>query len=129
MKEHARIVLADDEVHILRILDLKLTAAGFTCIQTCNGLQAWQEVVRSRPNMLITDYQMPGMTGLELAEKMHQDYDLRDIPVILLTAHGFTLRPEDLTDTNILHRVSKPFSPREVLGLVQDLLTETSMGE
>jgi CheY-like chemotaxis protein len=122
MSENNTIVIADDEIHILRILELKLRSAGFTCVKAANGLQAWEEILRTRPTLVISDYQMPEMTGLELAEKMYQENELRGTPIILLTARGFSLTPDDLAQTNIQYRVSKPFSPRELLALVQEIL-------
>lgn len=128
MKPSLTILIADDEVHIQRVLELKFTAAGFACIKVGDGTAAWKAVVEHRPDLVISDYQMPGLSGLDLAAKMYQDYDLREIPVILLTAHGFSLRPEDLRETNILHRVAKPFSPRELLDLARDLVLEMPLG-
>ncbi|MFA5864830.1 MAG: response regulator [Phycisphaerae bacterium] len=122
MSENNTIVIADDEAHILRVLELKLSSAGFTCVKAGNGLQAWDQIVRTRPALVISDYQMPEMTGLELAEKMYQENELRGTPIILLTARGFSLTPDDLAQTNIQYRVSKPFSPRELLALVQEIL-------
>ena len=122
MIQNNNILLADDEVHILRVLELKLSSAGFNCIKTSDGISAWKEILRSKPALVISDYQMPGMSGLDLAQKMFENIELRGIPVILLTARGFSLTPDDLTHTNILYRLSKPFSPREILTLVQEVL-------
>jgi len=128
MSEQQTIVLADDEVHILRVLELKLSAAGFHCIKAVNGQLAWELVQRHQPVLVISDYQMPEVDGVELAERMHRESSLCEIPVILLTARGFSLHREDLARTNIVHKIAKPFSPREILSLVQEVLAGSVKG-
>jgi len=128
MNERQTIVLADDEVHILRVLELKLSAAGFNCVKAVNGQLAWELIQQHQPVLVISDYQMPGVDGVELAERIHREPSLCDIPVILLTARGFSLHRDDLAQTNIVHKITKPFSPREILSLVQEVLASSVKG-
>ncbi len=128
MSEKPTIVIVDDEVHILRVLELKLTAGGYNCIKAYDGVQAWEAVFRHRPELVISDYQMPRVNGLELAEKMFDEPEFRGIPVILLTARGFSLTAKDLEQTNILYRISKPFSPRDLVSLVEEILANAING-
>jgi CheY-like chemotaxis protein len=125
LNEKTKIVIADDEIHILRVLELKFASAGFEVVCAHDGIRAWAEVAAGGPSLLVTDYQMPGMNGVELAEKMFSDDRLSSIPVILLTARGFHLDGDDLSKTNILHVVSKPFSPRELVTMANHILSET----
>lgn len=127
MSEKLKIVLADDEIHILRVLELKFASAGFDIICAHNGLQAWDAVLSNCPSLLVTDYQMPGFNGVELAEKMFLNEHLGRIPVILLTARGFYLDGDDLSRTHILHVVSKPFSPRELVTMANNILSVTPL--
>jgi CheY-like chemotaxis protein len=121
-------MIVDDEVHILRVLELKLSARGFGCTKAYDGVQAWEGIFHRRPDLVISDYQMPRLNGLELAEKMFDEPELRGIPVILLTARGFSLTAKDLEQTNILYRISKPFSPRDLVNLVEEVLSSTING-
>lgn len=121
MNAPLKIIVADDEVHILRVVELKLRSAGFEVVCAHDGLEARHEILQSRPSLVITDYHMPGINGMELAEMMYLREDLREIPIVLLTAKGFSLNPNDLAKTNIVRIVSKPFSPRELLALAQQL--------
>jgi len=93
-----------------------------------DGLEAWDRVHRVRPHLVISDYQMPGLNGLDLAERMFQDKELRHVPIILLTGRGMSLRPRDLALTNIVHLVSKPFSPKSLLAMAQDMLAGSLCG-
>ncbi len=121
-REKPCIVIADDEIHILRILELKFASNGFNVIKAMTGQQAWEAIVSQNPDIVITDYQMPELTGLDIAEKMYVDDKLRNIPVILLTARGFSLTDEDLIGTNIIELITKPFSPREILAIVRKVM-------
>ncbi|NLE28970.1 MAG: response regulator [Phycisphaerae bacterium] len=126
MSRPLKIIIADDEVHILRVVEFKLRAAGFDVVCAHDGLQAWQEIERDHPALLITDYQMPGINGMELAQKMFNLENLRDIPVILLTARCFSLNRDDLAKTNIVRVVPKPFSPRELLAWTQQIFSNST---
>ena len=119
------ILVADDEPYILRLVIYKLSHCGFEVVGARNGLLAWQCLARQPIGLMITDYQMPGLTGLELARRMYQDQQLARVPIILLTAKSFQLTPEDILETNIVAQISKPFSPRELLEVGESHVVQT----
>ncbi len=114
MSEH-RILVCDDEPHILHVVSTKLRNAGFTVDTAADGEEAWELANEHRPDLIITDYQMPALSGLELCAKLRTDPRTEGIPVIMLTARGFSMRDGDLAGTNIRQVIPKPFSPREIL--------------
>jgi len=116
-----RILVADDETHILHVVSLKLRNAGYDVVTALDGEEALELARQDKPALLITDYQMPLMTGLELCRALSSDPATAEIPVVMLTARGFSLTDDDLSHTNIKDVLSKPFSPREVLSRVQAL--------
>lgn len=116
------ILVADDEAHILRIVSLKLSRAGFSVVSAYDGRTAWDQLQNQFVDLVISDYQMPEMNGIELAQRMHEDERLASIPVILLTAKSFNLAREDMADTNIVALVSKPFGPTELLEAAKNIL-------
>lgn len=116
-----RIVVADDEAHIRHIVSTKLQNAGFEVLPAADGEEALELCLAERPALLITDYQMPVLTGLELVQRLRQDERTRDLPVVLLTARGSDLEPSE-ADTGIAVFMSKPFSPRELLERVRGLI-------
>jgi len=120
-----RILLADDEAHILHVVSLKLRNAGYEVMTAADGQEALELARAERPDLVITDYQMPQLTGLELCAELRAEEATRDIPALMLTARGFSLTDEDLARTNIAEVISKPFSPRAILTRVQELLTGT----
>jgi CheY-like chemotaxis protein len=118
------ILVVDDEAHILHVVTLKLTKAGYDVITAEDGEEGLEMALQREPNMVITDYQMPFMTGLELCIQLKQHDRTRATPALMLTARGFSLAGEYMDQTNILGVISKPFSPREVLVRVQELVGE-----
>jgi DNA-binding response OmpR family regulator len=114
MSEH-RILVCDDEPHIVHVVSTKLKNAGFTVDTAADGEEAFELANEHLPDLIITDYQMPALSGLELCAKLRTDPKTEGIPVIMLTARGFSISDNDLTDTNIRQVLPKPFSPREVL--------------
>lgn len=118
------ILVVDDETHILHVVSLKLANAGYDVITAEDGEEALGIAIDRNPDLVITDYQMPFMTGLELCVKLKEHELTRATPALMLTARGFSLAGEYLEQTNIAGVLSKPFSPREVLGRVQELIGE-----
>jgi CheY-like chemotaxis protein len=118
-----KILLCDDEVHIVRAAEFKLARAGYDVRCASDGQVAWETIQRERPDLLITDLQMPRLGGLELIERLRQRPETQDLPVIVLTAKGFELKPQELAEKwGMVAVVGKPFSPRELLRLVESAL-------
>lgn len=117
-----KVLVADDEAHILHIVSMKLRNAGFDVITAVDGEEAMELVIAERPDLLITDNQMPYLTGLELCKKLRQSGLATDLPVIMLTARGHDLDSADIAAAGISDVLAKPFSPREVLQKVAQLL-------
>lgn len=116
------ILVVDDETHILHVVSLKLANAGYEVITAEDGEEGLEVALMRNPDVIITDYQMPFMTGLELCTQLKQHDVTRSTPALMLTARGFSIPGDALDKTNIVGVLSKPFSPREVLGRVQELL-------
>lgn len=116
------ILVVDDESHILHVVSLKLRNAGFHILTASDAEEALEQAAGNAVDLVITDYQMPGPNGLDLARRLHGQPGKRDLPIILLTAHGLALEQVELSRSGIACCLSKPFSPREILAKVQELL-------
>ena len=118
-----RVLLCDDEIHIIRAAEFKLARAGFDVECVSDGEFGWEAIERQPPDLLITDCQMPRMGGLELIERVGANPATKDLPVIMLTAKWFELSPEEMArQWNVLAIIAKPFSPRELLRRVEEVL-------
>ena len=119
------ILVADDESHILHVVSLKLRNAGYRVVTARDGQEALEMAQQERPDLLITDYHMPQLNGLELCRRLKQDPKTTGIPAIMLTARGYELEPSDTEQSGILRMLSKPFSPRHLLSTVEEVLAQT----
>jgi two-component system, OmpR family, alkaline phosphatase synthesis response regulator PhoP len=118
------ILVADDESHILNVVSLKLRNAGYRVLTARDGQEAYELALAEKPDLLITDYHMPRMSGLELCRMLKHDPSTRSMPAIMLTARGYSLEPQDTGQSGVLRMLSKPFSPRQLLATVNELLSE-----
>ena len=116
------ILVADDESHILHVVSLKLKNAGYRVLTARDGQEALEMAQQEKPDLLITDYHMPQLSGIELCQKLKQDPATSSIPAIMLTARGYQLEPSDTEQSGILRMLSKPFSPRQLLTTVNEVL-------
>jgi two-component system, OmpR family, alkaline phosphatase synthesis response regulator PhoP len=123
MAQHT-VLVCDDEPHILHVVSTKLRNAGFDVLTAADGEEGLNLALQHNPALVITDYQMPILSGLELCAKLRAESSTRETPVVMLTARGFSMNDQDLKQTNIRKVLPKPFSPREVLRTVQELLGE-----
>ena len=117
------ILVADDESHILHVVSLKLRNAGFRVLTARDGQEALEIAQQEHPDLLITVYHMPQLSGLELCQRLKQDVRTSGIPAIMLTARGYHLEPQDTEQSGILRMLSKPFSPRHLLSTVTEVLS------
>lgn len=120
--EKNKVLIVDDEAHIRHVMKLKLENAGFEVLLAEDGEQALEIAIQHLPSLVITDYQMPYMDGLTLCAMLRGREETRCIPCMILTARGLHLDQEEFNQSNIASVMSKPFSPREILDCVKQLI-------
>lgn len=118
-----RVLVAEDNAAMRGAVCFALERAGMMVTPAASGQAAWDAMVESGADLVVTDYQMPGLTGGELCERMRKDPRFSQTPVVLLTGSGIELNLAYLRDElSVAAVVSKPFSPRELTETVQDCL-------
>jgi two-component system phosphate regulon response regulator PhoB len=117
-----KVLVVDDEVHIVHVVAIKLRNNGYEPIIAGNGEEAYELACRENPDIVIADYMMPVMSGLELIEKLRANDLTKNIPVILLTARSFAIDDSRQQQLRISQCVTKPFSPKELLRTIEDIL-------
>lgn len=122
-----KILVVDDEIHIQRVVAIKLRNNGFDVITAEDGQKGYEAAISEKPDLIISDYQMPNMTGVEMVEKLRNQSEAERIPIIMLTARGFAIEDSQKHNLNIAEFLSKPFSPKELLKTVEDVLAECSV--
>jgi|SRR3954447_5326993 len=117
------ILVADDDRDIRELVVFKLVQAGHRVLSTDDGVKALDQVRAERPDLVILDVMMPGLSGVDVTRELRADDELASIGIILLTARaqegdvqaGFSVGADDY--------VVKPFSPRELMSRVSALLS------
>jgi CheY-like chemotaxis protein len=122
-----KVLVVDDEIHIVHVVAIKLRNNGFEVIAADNGAEGLKLALAEKPDIIVTDYQMPVMTGIELVEQLRQNEDTKDTPVIILTARSFAIPQQQQDDLGISGCLSKPFSPKELLGTIEDILYQKQL--
>lgn len=118
-----RILLCDDEIHILRAAEFKLKRAGYDVRVASDGEEGWELIQQEIPDLVVTDCQMPRLDGLALIARAREHEATRDLPFFMLTAKGLELSHSELADKfNVLGVIGKPFSPRDLLRSIDEAL-------
>lgn len=117
-----RILICDDEPHVLEGLRFLLRSPSRSIAVADSAQLALQCISQQRPDLLITDVMMPGMSGLELVAHLRNDAATKDLPVIIITARGQAEDGSAAAEVWGAHVVAKPFDPRAVKDLVAGIL-------
>jgi len=117
-----RILFVEDEAPIQTLVQHNLEAAGFRVEVTDDAETAMERMAENRPHLLLLDWMLPGMSGLDLCQRVRQDPAYSHIPVIMLTAKGEEDHRVRGLETGADDYLAKPFSPRELVARVQNLL-------
>lgn len=115
------IVVAEDHDDIRYVLTRSLERAGHRVVAASDGAAALAAVKEHRPDLVVTDVDMPRMTGLDLCRAIRADDDLRHIPVVV--ASGSLIPGDGLAeDAGASATLLKPFQPAQLLALIAQLL-------
>jgi CheY-like chemotaxis protein len=109
-----RIVIADDEPHVLRVLKMSLEKEGYTVEVFANGRDAFELIQRAPPDVLITDIQMPLMDGEELCRNIQQSMPERNFLIFVLTSRTEIEHRQWSREISNLQFLEKPVSIREL---------------
>lgn len=113
MPARGKVLLVDDDPDLLRLMCMRVQAAGFTPIAANNAREALAAIDAHAPVSVVTDLRMEGMDGLGLYEAIHRDNPL--LPVIIMTAHGTIPDAVDATRRGVFAFLTKPFEGRELI--------------
>ena len=122
----ARIVIADDDADIRELVVFKLRHAGHDVVPVGDGAAAIEACGTERPDLVILDVMMPGMSGLDAARVIRADNTFDGLPIIMLTARAQDSDIEQGFDAGAEDYIVKPFSPRDLASRVDAVLARTS---
>ena len=118
----ARLVIADDSATILALVTLAVKKDGYEPATATNGTEALEVVREHRPELVILDATMPGMTGYEVCRALREDVDAPRPHVMMLTAGGLESDKALAAEVGVDEFVTKPFSPSALRARVREIL-------
>lgn len=122
------ILVVDDERHIVRLVEVNLTRAGYEVATAYDGVEALEKVKETEPDMIVLDVMMPRMDGFEVLKRLQADPDTQDIPVIMLTAKAQDADIFRGWSSGVSSYLTKPFNPRELLTFVERIFQSLEDG-
>ena len=117
-----RILIVEDEAAIREMLGYSLMKEGFICTEAADAEQARAKIHSDRPGLILLDWMLPGISGVDYARRLRSDPATRDIPIIMLTAKGEEEDKVRALDTGADDYITKPFSTRELLARIRAVL-------
>ena len=114
MNKRISVLLVEDEEHIRRVLQYNLQLDGFEVHQADNGARALEIAAELMPDLILLDWMMPGMDGLEVLSKLKQDKKTENIPVFMLTGKGMMADVGRALYEGADDYITKPFEPTQL---------------
>lgn len=126
MSKH-KILIVDDEPAIREMVAVALELADFEVLEAENAQQAHEIIVDARPELVLLDWMLPTVSGIELARRLKRDDTTAEIPIIMLTAKSEEDNKIQGLDVGADDYITKPFSTRELISRIKAVLRRTSV--
>lgn len=126
------VLIVDDSTPMRAVIKKVVKASGFNAghfFEASNGREALEILNAEWLDLVLTDYNMPNMDGLELLEEMQKDATFKSIPVVMITTEGSRQRVEEFLEKGALEYIKKPFTPDEIKQKLKQIMGETENGE
>lgn len=117
-----KVLIVDDEPHMLRVTELSIKKGGYEIVIGRNGKQALELAAREKPSLIVMDVSMPEMDGLTALTQLKAAPETASIPVIMLTVRGQAMTRHQAELSGAAVYLTKPFSPSQLLAEVKRLL-------
>ncbi len=122
----AKILIVDDESAIRQMVCLALSQANYDCLEAADTTEAQTKILADKPDLILLDWMLPGLSGVEYSRRLRREKLTRDIPVIMLTARTEETDKVTGLDSGADDYITKPFSTREMLSRIKALLRRTA---
>lgn len=116
------ILIADDEAHLRLLVRKTLTEDDYRIVEAVDGQEALARARKERPDLVVLDWMMPRLSGLQVLEALRSDPDTASVRVIVLTARSQQIDRSLALQQGISAYLVKPFSPLELIQLVERVL-------
>jgi CheY-like chemotaxis protein len=117
-----KILVADDEVYMLRLLEMTFKKGGYEVVSCRDGKEALAMAASVLPQLIVLDVMMPGLDGLGALRQLKENPATKEIPVVVLSAKGHALTKVEAEASGAVLFLAKPFSPNELLSAAQKII-------
>lgn len=117
-----KVVVIDDEPFILMMIEDKLKNAGIGVVALRSSVNAVEVIRKEMPGLVILDWMMPEISGIDVCRNLKQDSGTSGIPIFMLTAKGQDADEQMGLRSGVARYITKPFSPKALLEMVQEVL-------
>jgi two-component system, OmpR family, phosphate regulon response regulator PhoB len=121
-----KILIVDDEPAIRQMVSLALSQANYDCLEAADTAEAQTKILADKPDLILLDWMLPKVSGMDYARQLRREKLTEDIPVIMLTARTEEEDKVKGLDSGVDDYITKPFSTRELLARIRALLRRTS---
>ncbi|HFC54083.1 MAG TPA: phosphate regulon transcriptional regulatory protein PhoB [Gammaproteobacteria bacterium] len=125
----SRILVVEDEAAIREMIGFALTRAGFQVDEAADAAGARRRIFEQRPDLLLLDWMLPDVSGVDLARRLRREAATSDLPIIMLTARGEEEDKIRGLEVGADDYVTKPFSPRELVARIRAVLRRVAPAE
>ncbi|MEX2163385.1 MAG: phosphate regulon transcriptional regulator PhoB [Sulfuricaulis sp.] len=122
----SKILIVDDEPAIRQMVSLALSQTNYECIEAADSAEAQEKILADKPDLILLDWMLPKVSGVEYARQLRREKLTEDIPVIMLTARTEEEDKVKGFDSGVDDYITKPFSTRELLARIRALLRRTT---
>ena len=123
-----KVLVVEDDVDIAELVAFNLERHGWECSLVHHGAEGWEQIQKLRPDLVILDVMLTGMDGMQIFRQMKEQEMTRTIPVIFLTARGALDDRLEGLSMGADDYVTKPFSPKELVLRVRNVLARANAG-
>ena len=118
-----KVLIVEDELDVLKMTKFRVEKAGYKTVIATDGQEALDQVKSEQPDLILLDYKLPIMNGIEVYKKLQENADHRTIPVLFLTAsQGNEELVENMQEVGAKHIMIKPYDPKELLEKIGELI-------
>ena len=120
MKE--KVLIIDDETHIVELLKFNIENAGYDVIYSYDGFDGFMKAKEEKPDLILLDWMLPNISGIDVLKKLREDGELKNIPVIMLTARNMENDKVEGLEVGADDYITKPFSIKELLARITSVM-------
>ena len=124
MYENKKVLVVEDELKIRNVISMYLKKEGFSVLETGNGLEALSLTEKEKPDLIILDIMLPGMSGYEVCRKIKSNEDTKNIIIVILSAKGQEWEKSEGYQVGADLYETKPFSPKQLINNVKAIISK-----